>query len=323
MTTWEGWPVSGGADGIRIVIDETSFDFHGLSSGQLDDFLGDFNDALYDLQHDEMRVWKPPMFAETRCLEGENLYSYILDAVDRDIMLRFFSLADKCPEWEPDYPRCDEVEVDGDASRSAWSAAFAATAIKSGHGVACLAFPANQHRGFRTVNCSLGQCQIFFFSLASEMRDFWRGLYELEDIAEQDFFQLARRAFPGLIFHPDLTFRRFQGSYRERRDQVVQHLGELSDHFLEEYTASAAAGRVSDIESYFGSRGIGGVSRESVKTRGNARAMREREVELRGEQFTCEWHTKLRPDIDRIHFAFGRSLGEKILIGIFVDHLTT
>jgi hypothetical protein len=280
--------VSSDANNIRVVIDETSFDFRGLDSEQLDNFLGDFNDALYDLQHNSLEVWKPPLFAETRCLDENDLYSYVVAAVDRDVMLRFFSLADKCPEWDAGYPRCDEVEIGGDAWRSAWSASFAVTAVKSGRGVACLAFPASRHRGFLTVNSSLGQCRIFFFFFASEISFFWRGLYELEDIPEHDFFQSANRAFPSLILHPDLTFRRFQGSYRERRGQVLQHLGELNDHFLEEYTAAAAAGRASDIESYFGSRGIGGVSRESVKTRSNAQAMRLREVEFNGERISCE-----------------------------------
>jgi hypothetical protein len=135
-----------------------------------------------------------------------------------------------------------------------------------------------------------------FFSSAVDIARFWRELYELEDIPEQDFFLSADRAFPSLIFHPNLTFRRFQGSYRERRTQVVQHLGELNDNFLEEYRVAAAAGRTSDIESYFGSRGIGGVSLESPKTHRNSQAMRLREVQFNGERIRCEWHTKLRPE---------------------------
>lgn len=80
---------------------------------------------------------------------------------------------------------------------------------------------------------------------------------------------------------------------------------------------------MSDIESYFSSRGVGGISRESVKTRKNADAIRLREVEFNGGRVMCEWHTKLNPQIDRIHFAFGSEFKDKILIGIFVDHLPT
>jgi hypothetical protein len=311
------------ADNVRVVIDETSFDFHGLDPSQLDMFLDQFNEVLYDLRRDSLAVWKPPLLAYMRCLDEYDLYTYVTATVDREIMRRFFSLIDKCPEWDAGYPRCEEVALGGRPLRSAWSASYAVTAVMSGRGVACLAFSGSQHRGFCTANSSLGQCQLFFFSATGELVDFWRALYALEDIAEQDFFRSADRAFPGLLFHPDLNFRRFQGSYRERRDQVVQHLGALNDHFLEEHGTAVAAGRVSDIESYFGSRGIGGVSRESVKTHSNPAAMHLREVEFNGDKIICEWHTKLRPEIDRIHFAFGGSFGDKVLIGIFVDHLPT
>jgi hypothetical protein len=162
MTTWEGWRVPNDANNVRVVIDETSFDFHELELRQLDLFLDQFSDALYDLRHDSMEAWKPPLFAETSCLDENDLYTFVAATVDRDVMLRFFSLVDKCPEWDGDYPRCEEIELAGETSRSAWSASFAVTAIKSGHGVACLTFPGCQHRGFVSANSSLGQCQIFF-----------------------------------------------------------------------------------------------------------------------------------------------------------------
>jgi hypothetical protein len=167
----------------------------------------------------------------------------------------------------------------------------------------------------------------FFFAFANEMLPFWRELYELENIAQQEFCRFVDQAFPSLIFHPDLSFRRFESSYLELRRLIIQHLGALNDHFLEEYKTLSAAGRVSDIESYFSLRGVDGVSRESVKTHKNAGAMRLREVEFNEMRVICEWHTKLTPTADRIHFGFGGEFGDKfgnkILIGIFVDHLPT
>ena len=309
------------ADQTRVVIDETSFDFNGLEANQIDLFLSQFNDALHGLRSNGLKTWKPPLFADTSCYNEQELYSYLLSDVDRDVMLRFFKLVDKCSEWDAGYPRCDEAEINGKARQSAWSVCFAVTAIISGHGVACLVFPGLKQRGFLEVGSDIGQCEVFFFASVKEMVSFWRGLYELENVPEQEFFNSADRAFPNLIFHPDLAFRRFEGSYLELREMVVLHLGELNDRFLEEYRSASAAGRVSDIESYFGSRGVGGVSRESVRTHKNVGAMRMREVEFNGRRVMCEWHTKLKPQVDRIHFAFGSDFGDMILIGIFVDHL--
>lgn len=313
--------MSSNADQVRIVIDERSFDFNGLEADQIDLFLSEFNDTLHDLRSNGLEAWKPPLFADTLCLNEQDLYSFLVSAVDRDAMLRFFSLVDKSSEWDASYPRCEAAEIEGGVRRSTWSVCFAMTAVLSGHGVACLVFPGAKQQGFLEVVSDIGQCQVFFFAIADDLIHFWRWLYELEDISEQEFFQSVDRAFPSLIFYPDLTFRRFEGSYQDLRALVVRHLGELNDHFLGEYRTTSAAGRVSDIEQYFASRGVGGVSRESVRTRRNARFMRERDVEFNGRRVRCEWHTKLHPRIDRIHFAFGDEFGDKILIGIFVDHL--
>lgn len=102
---------------------------------------------------------------------------------------------------------------------------------------------------------------------------------------------------------------------------MVHHLGALNDEFLTQYKLAAASGRISDVEAHFGSLGVGGVSMESVKTRRNAAAMRMRDVEFEDRVVRCEWHTKIKPNIDRIHFAFGDDLDGRLLIGIFVDHL--
>jgi hypothetical protein len=316
--TWEGLPVPGEADVVRVVIDEASFDFRELAAGELDGFLDEVSDTLAVLRKEEISPWKPPQFAETECLDGRGLYSHLLDAAERDVMLRFISLADKCLEWDVAFPRGDVAVISG---KEALSVSFAAAAAASGHAVACLVFPAMSRRGFQDVEYSEGAQKIFFFADSADLVHFWRWIFSFEDVPESEFFTHCDRAFPKLIFHSSLTFGKFQGAYLERRDIVVHHLGALNDEFLIRYKPAAAAGRLSDVESYFGSLGVGGVSAESVKTRRNAAAMRMRDVEFEGRVVRCEWHTKIKPNIDRIHFSFGDGLDERLLIGIFVDHL--
>lgn len=311
------------ADEVRVVIDESSFDFHDLPASRLNLFLDQFSDTLQDLRQSGSSAWKPPMFAETPCLDGLELYTYILTRADRDVMLRFFSLLDKTLEWDAGYPICDEVQLSGKQAAMALSLCFAATAVISGHGVACLVFPGSQLRGFVDASSGIGRCKLFFFASVEDLVHFWRDLYHLEDIGERAFFDLTGRAFPNLIFHPGVAFRRFQGSYQERRSQVVEHLAGLNDHFLREYRTAAAAGRINDVEARLAAHGVGGVSAESVKTHKNLKAMRLREVDFNDSKVICEWHTKIRPEVDRIHFAFGAEFGDKILICAFVDHLPT
>jgi hypothetical protein len=53
-------------------------------------------------------------------------------------------------------------------------------------------------------------------------------------------------------------------------------------------------------------------------------AMREREVTYEGRAFRCEWHVKIERHRNRIHFTLpGQGPGGKILIGLFVKHLST
>ena len=59
-------------------------------------------------------------------------------------------------------------------------------------------------------------------------------------------------------------------------------------------------------------------------TRSSERLMRHRDVEFRGRVYRCEWHSKLEPNRNRIHFRVIDGIAEtRILIGIFHEHLPT
>jgi hypothetical protein len=48
-------------------------------------------------------------------------------------------------------------------------------------------------------------------------------------------------------------------------------------------------------------------------------------VVVQGTSVFCEWHIKLRPHMDRVHFAYEEKyktvVDGRIIVGIFVDHL--
>jgi hypothetical protein len=309
-------------DPIRVVIDETSFDFRGLQAVAIEDRLDDFNATVRNLRLDGIAAWKPPMLDAFACVDGKELFDYLTDksgsAIDRDTKEFFFSILDKCPEWETPALACLDVALPGGQVIMALSVAFALTCAIGGHGVACLVFGSCDRRRFVEVTGSGQSRTIFFFADRETLPQFWRSLYELEDIPEEGFFTYARQAFPALLLHPDLTFRRFEGSYRSLRPQVMTHLGILNDDFLAVHRA--ASGIAKTVESSLA--GIG-ASPESPKTHQNEKAMRQRDVTYDDKTIRCEWHTKIEPHRNRIHFAFNADLGDSILIGIFVDHLDT
>jgi hypothetical protein len=313
------------ADPPRVVIDENSFDFRELTPDQLSSLLNQFNEELTELKAKGCPAWKPPMFENVPCHKEYELYAYLTSepgaSVDRDVRNRFYSLVQKCPEWDASVPTCDDVALGDKPPTTAWSVAYAITSTLQGQGIACLVLATSPYRGFVTVTMLDGEAQLYFFAESSTLQPFWRSLYELENIPESSFFELADHAFPKLIFHRDLVFSKFEGSYRDLRPQVVKQLGDLNDHFL---TAHAAAlGKANEVNVRLMAHGLTRVSPDSPKTHRNAKAMRQRYVWHEGREVCCEWHSKIEGHRNRIHFAFGAEFGDRILIGIFVDHLMT
>lgn len=111
---------------------------------------------------------------------------------------------------------------------------------------------------------------------------------------------------------------------------TTQALADLNDHLP---TVLAETKYGPDVGKRFGARSQFTISPESSNTRNNASAMKERDVIIEKKHANgsidkhivrCEWHLKIHPTRDRIHFHFGipAVAGDKIIVGIFCDHLT-
>ncbi|MGH3281044.1 MAG: hypothetical protein ACRDNW_18185 [Trebonia sp.] len=266
------------------------------------------------------------MLEEIECTDDQCLFEYLTSGpgnqLDPDVRHLFMGLIGKCPEWDDAAPvgRAD-VTIDGGEPATAFSAEFALLCASRRQGVACPVFGACPRRQYLPVRSPVAEARVFFFAYAAELKTFWRSLYLLEAVGEAAFFSLAARSFPDLVFHPDLNLGRFEGSYRDLLPEVVRHLSVLNDHFLDVHQAKN--GLPHDIEAALGALGCAGISPESPNTHRDEKKMRSRDVHYEGETLRCEWHSKLEPHRNRIHFYFGGQLGDKVLIGIFVDHLPT
>jgi hypothetical protein len=320
-------PSAEGTDPPRLVLDESSFNFRGMSDPEIEAALDTFNNNLQNLraQGNSHHIACPPMWDGVECLDGCQLYQYLsrehASTVDRDTLLLTYSLLSHCPEWTPSPDIETSVRINGGAPVLALSVAYALGNALARRGTACMVFRDTGRLGFRTASSKRGPAEIFFFTSPATLPRFWRHLYTLEDVAEHEFFTLSTLAFPQLVLHPDLSFRHFDGAYRELRDRVVTVLSVVCDHFAHEYLQ--CQGLPHKIEAAMGAHHVD-LSPESPKTRGSAILMRLREKEYGGHRFSCEWHAKLDAHRNRIHFAVPTAeIGGKILIGIFVDHLAT
>lgn len=169
-----------------------------------------------------------------------------------------------------------------------------------------------------------GLCRTIYAIKKKDETSFYvRWLIEERNVTKDQFFSLWETAFPNLQKSDDLSFRRFHGNFTALRDDVVNHLGFLNDHFLTLWQQCNM-----DFPSVMARARSGchiDLSNESSKTRRSKSKMKKRVAHFSGKPVVCELHTKVRPNINRIHFhpPISDIALKKMLIGIFVDHLET
>lgn len=150
---------------------------------------------------------------------------------------------------------------------------------------------------------------------------FWRGILTHEHAPEDQFFALTSPAFPRLLFADSLRFHHFRGSYAEVLPWLVKLLGALNDDFAR--TLADCGGDQNQVMARFSALGLD-ISPESPNTKKNTKAWEQRMVTYEKEPYRCEWHGKRKWDRDRVHFSLPiRAYDDRILIGIFVGHLST
>lgn len=151
-----------------------------------------------------------------------------------------------------------------------------------------------------------------------DLADAWRRSVLME--FAEDFVALeehARRMFPNLIFADRAwaDINTLKGSPHDVFHALMLHLSVLNDHAQHIWRTFT---ETNDREAALGSLGAA-ASPESPKTRRNSAAMKERDFVFNGSTIRCEWHTKIRPDVNRIHFFV---TDESVYVGTMIDHLS-
>ena len=306
----------------RFVVDEGALSLDDVPKAEREDNLMALIDQLDALRVSGESIQLIENWGAVECLGGDDVADTIFhyQVLDRDRSLLLSSLLDRCVAWDRPAAVVVDSEVIVDDSH------YKGEGISWAHDQAILqnwtAVVTTPHRFAAGVHSVDKPSQslpvdVYFAASIEDHPGFFRLLYELEDVPESEFFERARFAFPRLVFAADISFRRFQGAYRTLRPKVVDHLGRINDRFPEVYAAQN--GMPNAISSHLGIN----VSIEG-NTRRSARLMHLRDVEFRGQVYRCEWHSKIEPHRNRIHFQVIDGIPEtEILIGIFHEHLRT
>jgi len=126
----------------------------------------------------------------------------------------------------------------------------------------------------------------------------------------------ATHMFPKVKFSESAWTRTgsLSGDPRDIAKQLLLHISVLNDHASRIWNTTTDNGQ---REQEFGSLGLT-VSPEGPRTHQSNKAMKERYFTFDGKSVLCEWHTKLKPNIDRVYFSVE---GDSVYVGIIVDHL--
>lgn len=330
----------------RFFIEETSFRSDarppvGILEQSLQDFI-----ALIEACRDkgEPIIRSKDLF-ETEIFPGLSLTDLLFRPppelkLDRLVVRTLQIALYRCEERDPSsgVQPAPQVQISDSPSETATVAVVHAL-LDAAHGAACLCLGLRADRsGALQVRAGGAAQEVHFLTSREMLPGFYRSLFELEDLKPDAYMDNAAHAFPGIAFAPGLSaqFSRFKTRYKDVRPEVTRHLAVLNDHFQEVF-------RQADHEPDKTQKILNGshhvdASREGPKTRKNSKAMRERDVPVdhvfvagrkvpvtTGRPVRCEWHTKIKPDTDRIHFHPGdRDVAEgRLLVGIFHAHLST
>ncbi|GHS94350.1 hypothetical protein AGMMS50276_06800 [Synergistales bacterium] len=196
---------------------------------------------------------------------------------------------------------------------------YAIEQLKQHHAVALVVSPMYE----KTEELTHNDLYLHYIGTEDALAKFHQAVPVYARYSEDEFKEHLPYAFPRLFFSEKLDIGKFDEKYPAIREKLTNALAYLNDRF---YDALHEYGNQTDkIEQDFKARcrGVGGIGQEAAKTM--QVYGRQREILAKGKSVVCEWHIKLRPHIDRVHFAYEEKYkniaGGKIIVGIFVRHL--
>jgi hypothetical protein len=219
------------------------------------------------------------------------------------------------------WPESLEVSVNGQAIEFAPSIAWAqARAVEGARtAVPCIVHRDRRPAGHIPVGVGESMTDVWMISSIDDAPAYFRWFILKITSSPEEMGDIASDAFPKLNFVSGafVGIKSMSKPYRDLVDDLVRHLGALSDHGHRIFTGSWQY-----ASAEFGSLGIN-LSDENGATKRNSTARRARTRVYSGGDLVFWWHSKLQPDRDRIHFYPDKvARGGTIVIGIFCRHLT-
>ena len=289
---------------IKAVLDETSLRPAAGAANLPKEFRG-LSDILEQLRKDEVirskhsDVWYAPV------AEGLALCDILFEKgyLDDGLRLSLQAAIDRLKNWN-------------EAGQAISSPQYVASELAKKIASACVTLPENS--GIIQIG---GNC-IYRVGNQKDLVKFYRQAPQLGQFSKECVVRHASLAFPNLFLRSGIEqdIDKFSTGYPAILADLIDAFSDLNDVIFP-LSRKGIDGR--EIVRRFNAHSRFTVSPDSPKTHKNKKAMEKRDVNFGKKVVRCEWHVKLHPTHDRIHFSFGDAavIANKILVGIFTDHL--
>lgn len=310
----------------HFYVDEQGFCFVDENIEAIESALASFATTVGDMAVDEAALSCWSQIWEIESQSGRTLSTILWtnSEIDPYLRRRVGNILDKAANWDDGDDASNiplEVEINGSVLALAPSIAFCRRQRLNGNHAALITTNQASRQGLIDVRLldDSNPITLDFLSEVIDVIRYWRRDVEFSDYSVAELQDICPIIFRSLRFADGIwgQFNRFSGEYRSVRRQLMRDLIGLNDYILKIRRDFTDPHRIAAEL-----RSVAGVncSPESPLTRANRAAMNARDVVFEGKSVRCEWHSKLEPHRNRIHFAV---FSDFVLIGVFAEHLPT
>ena len=221
---------------MRFILDESGFVLEGLDEWTVQESLIDLIELIDRCRGQEQVVGRFSEIYQASVGPSSELYDVLFAepapvALPHDLRLGVAVAIERCAIWDLRDEDVVELEarLDGELLPFAPSVVFVHKSVGERTGRSCLVLRYSRRSGERVVEVAGVSRRVHFICVPDDTPCFYRSLFELEDVDERQYIQLARLAFPYLSFADglDRQFRRFSRPYASIRRDVTRHLAVL------------------------------------------------------------------------------------------------
>lgn len=309
-----------------LLLDEAGLTFGDESVRRIEELLAELTATLEESHERALSVLKSSFVMDVTSPGGVALFDLLFsrDDIDRDLRLGVTIALDRMVEWDDIIGLPQDIAVADCGGRLLDVAPSIARASSLDAVLEVGGVLTTSHLGVALVDQVIvipgtNPSNVFFVAIAPQVQEWCRYWLRESSCDEAGIHALCWAAFPNLDFAEGVwsQVRRFKGGLRAVREELLSVLSMLNDKAPDAFRDSSDP---AEIAARINSDSGIVCSPESPKTRANKAAMKERDAEFAGKTVRCEWHAKLSPTVNRIHF---RVLDDRVLVGIYAEHLST